>query len=185
MSLPPHLPQSPADNEYVHVRCLVANLHKPRNVSRPPVTNEAGSSLEVVRESPTSSDTERDGSGSERSDMQAAEEVTPTPRMKSNSFAGSLLAPPGNHQGKKRRKSFLHLHVGGVAEPGPMSAGPQLSVPRLSITAPPGEQRRHSHGFSAFHGFALRRHSNTVWEWLQVCGFQCTETLKLFAEMIY
>lgn len=164
MSLPPHLPDS-SNNEYVHIRCLVANLHKPRNVSRPPVTDEKRRSLEVVRETPPSSNIECSGSVSDRLDNLGAREVTPTKRPKSNSIAGSqLLAPP--IMPKKRRTSFLHLHMGGAADhAGPMSAGTHLAVPRFTVTAPPGEQqRRHSNAFAAFHGFALRRHSNTVWE---------------------
>ncbi|XP_039746756.1 kinase D-interacting substrate of 220 kDa B isoform X3 [Pararge aegeria] len=166
MSQEPQLPQTKtSDNEYVHIRCLIANIHKPRNVSRPPVYSDAP--LEVVRESPTSSDTDRSRSGSIRSDISekpdlseisSVEEVPPTQRAKSNSFAGAMLAPPLN---KRRRLSFLHLNIGGGNEHiGPLSAGPHLNVPRFTVTAPPGEHRRHSHGFP-FHGFALRRHSNT------------------------
>ncbi|XP_028161921.1 uncharacterized protein LOC114353929 [Ostrinia furnacalis] len=163
MSLPPQLPTySNSDKEYVHIRCLIANIHKPRNVSRPPSASiDKGAPLEVVRESPTSSDTERSGSISDRSDDRLSlDELAPTQRAKSNSFAGSMLTPPPLHQ-KKRRPSFLH--IGGAAAPGPMSAGPHFTVPKFTLTAPPGEQhRRLSHGFAAFHGFALRRHSNTV-----------------------
>lgn len=165
MSLPPHLPDS-GNNEYVHIRCLVANIHKPRNVSRPPVMADQGVPLEVVCESPPSSDTERSGSVSDRSDNFGEEEVTTTKnRPKSNSIAGSQSLSPPVLQ-KKRRTSFLHLHVGGAAEhAGPLSAGTHLAVPRFTVTAPPGEQqRRHSNAFAAFHGFALRRHSNTVWD---------------------
>ncbi|XP_026329834.1 kinase D-interacting substrate of 220 kDa B isoform X4 [Hyposmocoma kahamanoa] len=161
MSLPPHLPVS-SNDEYVHIRCLVANLHKPRNVSRPPVTAEKRRSLEVVREIPSSTNIEHSGSISDRLDNLSVEEVTPTKRPKSNSIAGSQsLAPPIIE--KKRRTSFLQLHVGGAAyHPGPLSAGTHLAVPRFTVTAPPGEQqRRHSNAFAAFHGFALRRHSNT------------------------
>ncbi|XP_073943884.1 ankyrin repeat-rich membrane spanning isoform X4 [Choristoneura fumiferana] len=165
MSHPPRLPlPKTGDNEYVHIRSLVANIHKPKNVSRPPVgpviSVETESKLAVVRESPVSSDSDRSRAGSERSDV-SAEEVTPGQRMKSNSIAalGATLVPP---EPKRRRASFLHLHIGGVGEhAGPLSAGAHLSVPRFTVTAPPGEQRRVSHGFSAFHGFALRRHSNT------------------------
>lgn len=164
MSLPPHLPVSSSDNEYVHIRCLIANIHRPRNVSRPPTFGiDAGVPLEVVQESPPSSDTERSGSGSERSDVNA-DEVTPTQRAKSNSFAGSMLGPPPMHHHKRRRPSFLHLTVNGdgCEHAGPASAGPHFNVPRFTVTAPPGEPRRFSHGFAGFHGFALRRHSNTV-----------------------
>lgn len=163
MSLPPHIPDS-SNNEYVHIRCLVANLHKPRNVSRPPVTAEKRNSLEVVRETSPSSNIEHSDSISDRSDNLSVEEVTPTKRPKSNSIAGSQsLAPPVMQ--KKRRTSFLQLNMGGAAyHPGPLSAGIHLAVPRFTVTAPPGEQqRRHSNAFAAFHGFALRRHSNTVW----------------------
>lgn len=161
MSLHPQLPDATAsgdNNEYVHIRCLIANIHKPRNVSRPPSTTP---SLEMVLESPTSSDTEQSVTESERSDAIAAEDVmrTPPPRAKSNSIAGSMLAPPAVH--KSRRRSFLHLQVGQHEHEGPHSAGVHLNVPRFTVTAPPGEHRRFSHGF-AFPGFALRRHSNTV-----------------------
>lgn len=167
MSQAPRLPDAAAsgDNEYVHIRCLIANIHKPRNVSRPPVSSDAP--LEVVRESPTSSDSES-RSESFRSDVSEKPEVSevssveeaPPQRAKSNSFAGAMLAPPLHH--KRRRPSFLHLNLGGGHEQiGPLSAGPHLNVPRFTVTAPPGEHRRHSHGFP-FHGFALRRHSNTV-----------------------
>ncbi|XP_068629361.1 kinase D-interacting substrate of 220 kDa B [Battus philenor] len=160
MSLPPQLPKpSENDNEYVHIRCLIANIHKPKNVSRPPVVQETP--LEAVEESPGSSDTERSGSGSERSSqINVGEEVPPTRRAKSNSFAGPMLAPPVLQLPKRRRPSFLQLHMGGGEASGPHSAGPHFSVPRFTVTAPPGEHRRFSHGF-AFHGFALRRHSNT------------------------
>lgn len=165
MSIPLDLPESKSgDNEYVHIRCLIANIHRPKNVSRPPTTpmENGPKPLEIFRESPTSSDTERSLSCSENSELNALEEPKVTQRAKSNSFAGSMLAPPMRH-GKKRRPSFLHLQIGGNSEPpGPLSAGPHLNIPRLSVTAPPGEQRRFSHGFAAFHGFALRRHSNTV-----------------------
>lgn len=162
MSLHPRLPDASTsgDNEYVHIRCLIANIHKQKNVARPPSTAQ---SLEMVLESPTSSDTEQSVTESERSEAQSTEDVmrTPPPRAKSNSIAGSMLAPPKPH--KRRRPSFLHLHVGpGEHHDGPHSASAHLNVPRFTVTAPPGEQqRRSSHGF-AFHGFALRRHSNTV-----------------------
>lgn len=122
-------------------------------------------SLEVVRETPPSSDLEHSGSISDRLDDIAVEELTPTKRPKSNSIAGSQSQAPPIVQ-KKRRTSFLQLPMGGAAyHPGPMSAGAHLAVPRFTVTAPPGEQqRRHSNAFAAFHGFALRRHSNTVWE---------------------
>lgn len=174
MSRPPRLPlPKTGDNEYVHIRSLVANIHKPKNVSRPPVgpvvSVETESKLAVVRESPVSSDSDRSRAGSERSDV-STEEVTPGQRVKSNSIAalGATLVPP---EPKRRRASFLHLHMGGAGageHAGPLSAGAHLSVPRFTVTAPPGEQRRVSHGFSAFHGFALRRHSNTVCVCLQV-----------------
>ncbi|CAH2073756.1 unnamed protein product, partial [Iphiclides podalirius] len=165
MSLPPQLPTpTGSDNEYVHIRCLIANIHRPKNVSRPPVA-QMEPPLEVVQESPGSSDTEHSGcsgSGSERSEANTAADEPPTRRAKSNSFAGPMLAPPVLQHHKRRRPSFLHLNVGGGSEhAGPHSAGPHFSVPRFTVTAPPGEQRRFSHGF-AFHGFALRRHSNTV-----------------------
>ncbi|KAG6442654.1 hypothetical protein O3G_MSEX002439 [Manduca sexta] len=163
MSLPPHFPDSKTDtNEYVHIRCLIANIHRPKNVSRPPtMPMEKGPPLEIVRESPTSSDTERSCTESEKSEISCTEEVTPPQRAKSNSFAGSMLAPPMQH--KRRRPSILHLQIGGNTEvQGPLSAGSHLNVPRFTVTAPPGEQRRFSHGFAAFHSFALRRHSNTV-----------------------
>lgn len=167
MPRPPEFSKS--DNEYSHIRCLIANIHKPRNVSRPPVSTD--SPLEVVRESPTSSDTEASRSESERSersekcearaDPSDIEEGPPTQRAKSNSFAGAMLTIPPLHN-KRRRPSFLHLSIGSNSiNPGPLSAGNYLNVPRFTVTAPPGEQRRHSHGFP-FHGFALRRHSNTV-----------------------
>ncbi|XP_072943714.1 uncharacterized protein Arms isoform X2 [Epargyreus clarus] len=159
MSLPPNPSRTRSgDNEYVHIRCLIANIHRPKNVSRPPGSLE--SPLEVVRESPPSSDTEHSGSGSERSDKSdISAEETPPQRAKSNSFAGGMLAPP-MLQHKRRRRSFLHLNIGSNEHSGPFTAGPQFNVPRFTVTAPPGEQRRHSHGF-VFHGFALRRHSNT------------------------
>ncbi|XP_045785394.1 kinase D-interacting substrate of 220 kDa B isoform X2 [Maniola jurtina] len=162
MSRAPQLPQTKNnDNEYVHIRCLVANIHKPRNVSRPPVFSDAP--LEAVRESPPSSDTDQSRSDvSEKpdvSEISSVEEGPPPPqRAKSNSFAGAMLAPPMH---KRRRPSFLNLNIGGGHEHiGPLSAGPHLNVPRFTVTAPPGEHRRLSHGFP-FHGFALRRHSNT------------------------
>lgn len=163
MSLHPQLPDpsTSGDNEYVHIRCLIANIHKPKNVSRPPSTPP----LDVVLESPSSSDTERSICGSERSEASPAQEmIPPPPRMKSNSIAGSMIGspePPTAHPHKHRRPSFLHLQVGRNEHEGPHSAGVHLTVPRFTVTAPPGEQRRFSHGF-AFHGFALRRHSNTV-----------------------
>lgn len=166
MSLPPQLPtySGSDNNEYVHIRCLIANIHRPRNVSRPPASSiDKGPPLEILRESPTSSDTERSVSGSDRSDIVSPEDLMPPQRAKSNSFAGSMLSPPSlhQHQHKRRRPSFLH--IGGTAEhPGPLSAGPHFNVPKFTVTAPPGEHRRLSHGFAAFHGFALRRHSNTV-----------------------
>ncbi|XP_047987988.1 kinase D-interacting substrate of 220 kDa B isoform X1 [Leguminivora glycinivorella] len=156
----------PGDNDYVHIRSLVANIHAPKNVCRPPVgpviSVEGGPKLAVVEESPASSGSDRSRSESEKSDVLGdivVEEVTPK-RAKSNSIAGATsLMPP---EPKRRRASFLHLHIGGHEHhAGPLSAGAHLSVPRLSVTAPPGEHRRISHGFSAFHGFALRRHSNT------------------------
>lgn len=163
MSLHPQLPDASTsgDNEYVHIRCLIANIHRPKNVSRPPSTTP---SLEMVLESPTSSDTEQSISGSDRSEAVSTEDVmrTPPPRAKSNSIAGSTLAPPAPQ--KRRRPSFLHLQLGHGEHDGPhsASAGGHLNVPRFTVTAPPGEhQRRFSHGF-AFPGFALRRHSNTV-----------------------
>ncbi|XP_060800403.1 uncharacterized protein LOC132901798 [Amyelois transitella] len=169
MSLPPHLPISSNDNEYVHIRSLIANIHRPRNVSRPPTSPfENGAVLEVVQESPTSSDTERSGSGSERSVSERSEivgdDLTPTKRAKSNSFAGSMLSPAMPHHHKRRRPSFLHLNVSGdnTEHLGPVSAGAHFNVPKFTVTAPPGEHRRFSHGFAGFHGFALRRHSNTV-----------------------
>ncbi|KAF9421826.1 hypothetical protein HW555_002266 [Spodoptera exigua] len=130
-----------------------------KNVSRPPSTT---ASLEMVLESPTSSDTESQSvTESEKSEAVLGDELmrTPPPRAKSNSIAGSMLAPPKVH--KRRRPSFLHLQVGPNEHEGPHSASAHLNVPRFTVTAPPGEQhRRFSHGF-AFHGFALRRHSNT------------------------
>lgn len=164
----PELPKATnSDEEYVHIRCLIANIHKPKNVSRPPVSPD--SPLEVVPESASSSDTDRSQSESmrsiksERSDVTESdiqEEGPTTQRAKSNSFAGPMLAAPTLQ--KLRRLSFLHLHVGsGNEHIGPLSAGPQFNVPRFTVTAPPGEHRRFSHGFP-FHGFALRRHSNTV-----------------------
>lgn len=163
MSLPPHLPKTAgSDKEYVHIRCLIANIHRPKNVSRPPTETAAKGPLDIVEESPVSSDNERNGSGSDRSSISGTDEVIPPQRAKSNSIAGSLLAPPVQHN-KKRRPSFLHLHIGGSTEhAGPFTAGPHFNVPRFTVTAPPGEPRRFSHGFAAFHGFALRRHSNTV-----------------------
>ncbi|XP_053626108.1 kinase D-interacting substrate of 220 kDa B isoform X11 [Plodia interpunctella] len=170
MSLPPHLPISNNDNEYVHIRSLIANIHRPKNVSRPPTSPfENGAVLEVVQESPTSSDTERSGSEiSERSGSERSEnvdgDVTPTKRAKSNSFAGSMLAPTMPHHPKRRRPSFLHLNVSAdnTEHLGPASASAHLTVPKFTVTAPPGEHhRRFSHGFAGFHGFALRRHSNT------------------------
>ncbi|KPI91553.1 hypothetical protein RR46_15057 [Papilio xuthus] len=168
MSFPPNLPKpSGSENEYVHIRCLIANIHRPKNVSRPPFA-QVDVPLEAVEESPGSSDTERSGSVSERSEvsevseMNAAEEEPPQRRTKSNSFAGPMLAPPALQHHKKRRPSFLHLPGPGWGGPsGAQTAGPHFSVPRFTVTAPPGEGRRFSHGF-AFHGFALRRHSNTV-----------------------
>lgn len=167
MSQMPELPKSKNGDEYVHIRCLIANIHKPRNVSRPPGLSD--SPLEVVEESPPSTDTDRSRSASEQSERSenmdtpqgnVIEEVTTPPqRAKSNSFAGAMLAPPLLH--KRRRTSFLHLHIKGEPNTGPLSAGPHLNVPRFTVTAPPGEHRRFSHGFP-FHGFALRRHSNTV-----------------------
>ncbi|KOB76359.1 Kinase D-interacting substrate [Operophtera brumata] len=163
MSLPPHLPPRTADNEYVSIRCLIANIHRPKNVSRPGLPDNTPPPLEIVQESPTSSDTER--SGSDRSDGNTTEEVMPAKRAKSNSFAGPILMPPAPAQlQKRRRRSFLPLEIVGVSEhAGPLSAGPHLSVPKFTVTAPPGEHhhRRFSHGFAGFHGFALRRHSNT------------------------
>lgn len=161
MSLHPHLPDASTsgDNEFVHIRCLIANIHKQKNVARPPSTTP---SLEMVLESPTSSDTEQSVTESERSEAVLGDELmrTPPPRAKSNSIAGSMLAPPKVH--KRRRPSFLHLQLGPNEHEGPHSASAHLNVPRFTVTAPPGEQqRRFSHGF-AFHGFALRRHSNTV-----------------------
>ncbi|XP_075969674.1 ankyrin repeat-rich membrane spanning isoform X2 [Anticarsia gemmatalis] len=158
MSLHPQLPDptTSGDNEYVHIRSLIANIHKPKNVARPPATPP----LEMVLESPSSTDTEKDASGSDRSETISAEEVIPPQRAKSNSIAGSMLAPPSAQQHKRRRPSFLHLQVGNHEHEGPHTAGVHLNVPRFTVTAPPGEQRRFSHGF-AFHGFALRRHSNT------------------------
>ncbi|XP_059057143.1 kinase D-interacting substrate of 220 kDa B [Achroia grisella] len=164
MSRPPHLPDTfSKDNEYVHIRCLIANLHRPRNVSRPPSAASEGPPLEVVQESPPSSDSERSGSASEKSELNTPDEVIPPHRAKSNSIAGSSLAPPLIHHHKRRRPSFLHLPIGSgsVEHMGPMSAGTHFNVPRFTVTAPPGEHRRISHGFAAFHGFALRRHSNT------------------------
>ncbi|CAG4911279.1 unnamed protein product [Colias eurytheme] len=165
----PQLPEKKtSDNEYVHIRCLIANLHKPRNVSRPPA------SLESVLETGTPSDRECSPSASEISDktirsehsdtaqVSGEEEEPPTRRAKSNSIAVATLMPPSMHHNKKRRPSFLHLNVGGGNEHfGPFSAGTHLNVPRFTVTAPPGEGhgRRLSHGFP-FHGFALRRHSN-------------------------
>lgn len=166
MSQMPELPKAKTGDEYVHIRCLIANIHKPKNVSRPPVSSE--SPLEVVQESPPSSDTDRSCSVSELSDRSENVDVTevniieegpPPQRAKSNSFAGAMLALPLVQ--KKRRPSFLQLHVKGEPTTGPLSAGPHLNVPRFTVTAPPGEHRRFSHGFP-FHGFALRRHSNTV-----------------------
>lgn len=162
MSLHPQLPDASTsgDNEFVHIRCLIANIHKQKNVARPPSTTP---SLEMVLESPTSSDTEQSVTESERSDALSIEDVmrTPPPRAKSNSIAGSMLAPPKAH--KRRRPSFLHLQLGpGEQHDGPHSASAHLNLPRFTVTAPPGEQhRRFSHGF-AFPAFALRRHSNTV-----------------------
>ncbi|CAH0720937.1 unnamed protein product, partial [Brenthis ino] len=165
MSQMPELPKAKTGDEYVHIRCLIANIHKPKNVSRPPVSSE--SPLEVVQESPPSSDTDRSCSVSELSDRSENADVTevniieggpPPQRAKSNSFAGAMLALPLVQ--KRRRPSFLHLHVKGEPTTGPLSAGPHLNVPRFTVTAPPGEHRRFSHGFP-FHGFALRRHSNT------------------------
>lgn len=185
MSLPPHLPTyTNSEKEFVHIRCLIANIHKPRNVSRPPSSSiDKGPPLEVVLESPASSDTERSVSDrsdivsdrsdivsdrsdivSDKSDNVSVDELAPAQRAKSNSFGGSMLMAPTlhQHQNKKRRPSFLHFG-GAEAAPGPLSAGPQFNVPKFTVTAPPGEQhRRLSHGFAAFHGFALRRHSNTV-----------------------
>ncbi|XP_061383302.1 kinase D-interacting substrate of 220 kDa B isoform X2 [Danaus plexippus] len=165
MSQSPELPKTTnGENEYVHIRCLIANIHKPRNVSRPPVSE---SPLEVVKESPTSSDADPSCSESdisEKSEISNANdtkntEEAPPRRAKSNSFAGAMLAPPMFN--KRRRPSFLHLAVGGGNEhSGPLSAGSHFNVPRFTVTAPPGEHRRFSHGFP-FHGFALRRHSNT------------------------
>lgn len=169
MSLPPQLPKSTgSDNEYVHIRCLIANIHRPKNVSRPPVA-QMESALEVVQESPSSSDTEHSacsGAGSEKLEKCESDVTADAPltrRAKSNSFAGPMLTPPVLQHHKRRRPSFLHLNVGsgGAEQGGPQSAGPHFNVPRFTVTAPPGEQRRFSHGF-AFHGFALRRHSNTV-----------------------
>ncbi|CAG4989258.1 unnamed protein product [Parnassius apollo] len=164
MSLPPEpLQPSRSDEEYVHIRCLIANIHKPKNVSRPPVTPLEKAALEAVQESSGSSDTERSGSGSERSEISVVEEGPPTRREKSNSYAGPMLAPPVLRHHKRRRCSFFHLQVGGgsAEHSGAQSAGPHFNVPRFTVTAPPGEHRRFSHGFP-FHGFALRRHSNTV-----------------------
>lgn len=165
MSRHPHLPDvSAKENEYVHIRSLIANIHAPRNVCRPPERASEGAvhtMLAVVQESPSSS--EREGSsGSERLELAAVEELAPQPRSKSNSIAGCTLAPPARAAGRRRRRSFLQLHLPGEAHAGPLSAGARLSVPRFTVTAPPGEQRRHSHAFTGFHGFALRRHSNTV-----------------------
>lgn len=172
MSRHPQLPVPDAtakENEYVHIRSLIANIHRPRNVCRPP--SRGGESegavppmLTVVQESPSSSERE-ESSGSERVEgTVAAEELRPPPRTKSNSIAGSTLAAAPGVLGQRRRRSFLHLHLGGgERHAGPLSAGPRLNVPRFTVTAPPGEQqRRHSHAFTSFHGFALRRHSNTV-----------------------
>ncbi|CAK1545284.1 unnamed protein product [Leptosia nina] len=171
----PQLPAS-GDNEYVHIRCLIANIHKPRNVSRPPESPE--SSLEAILEC-SPSDRESSPAASERSDrtvksdysdiseVSGAEEQPPPGRAKSNSIAGATLMPPSMHN-KRRRQSFLHLHVSGANDhPGPLSAGAHLNVPRFTVTAPPGEGRRFSHGFP-FHGFALRRHSNMVCT--RICG---------------
>jgi hypothetical protein len=164
MSLPPRVPTL-SDNEFVHVRCLIANIHRPRNVSRPPRSSiDDGVQLEVVKELAASSESERSLSGSEKSDLVSTEEEpAPPQRAKSNSIAGSMLAPPEVHRQKRRRPSFLNLGSGGNPT-GPLSAGPYLNVPKFTVTAPPGEpqHRRLSHGFAAFHGFALRRHSNTV-----------------------
>lgn len=164
MSLPPHIPLRTGDNEYVSIRCLIGNLHRPKNVSRPGLPENTPPPLEILRESPTSSETER--SGSDRSDGIIVEEVMPAKRAKSNSFAGTILMPPAPVQpAKRRRRSFLPLEIGSGSEhAGPLSAGPHLSVPKFTVTAPPGEHqhRRFSHGFAGFHGFALRRHSNTV-----------------------
>ncbi|XP_045485895.1 kinase D-interacting substrate of 220 kDa B isoform X1 [Pieris rapae] len=164
--LRPSFSNNNSDNDYVHIRCLIANIHKPRNVSRPPEYSD--SVLETVLEA-NCSDRESSPSGSEKSDRslrsensdvaEISEVEEPTKiRAKSNSIAGATLMPPSMHN-KRRRPSFLHLHGGHHENIGPLSAGAQFNVPRFTVTAPPGEGRRLSHGFP-FHGFALRRHSN-------------------------
>lgn len=170
MSSLPHLPDIKEDDQYPHIRSLIANIHRPRNTTRPPLRfDELSPPLEVVKESPTSSDTEQSVSGSEKDCL---EKVTASPvpgyRVKSNSIAGVGLAPPLVLRHKRRRPSALLLSMGhGGDHHGPASAGTHLSVPKFTVTAPPGEHRRHSHAFTSFHGFALRRHSNTV---CVVCG---------------
>ncbi|GBP85351.1 hypothetical protein EVAR_78834_1 [Eumeta japonica] len=151
------------DDEYVHVRSLIASIHRPKNVARPPELAPPNSPASE-RGSPASSDTDRSGTGSDLSDIRTKDEVVHAPRSKSNSIAGTSLAPPGPGQQEERRRrrpSLLHLQTERGGPTGPQSAGPYLTVPRFTVTAPPGEQhhRRFSH---AFHGFALRRHSNTV-----------------------
>lgn len=167
MSLPPHLPdRKTGDKEYVAIRCLIANIHKPKNVSMPPSMQlEPSPPLEVVQELSHSDTEQSERNESEKSEENLDDNLTPQKRAKSNSLSGSMiLLPPAPVHNSKRRRSFLPLHIGnGPDHLGPMSAGSQFNVPKFTVTAPPGEQRRFSHGFAgAFHGFALRRHSNTV-----------------------
>ncbi|VVC99292.1 unnamed protein product [Leptidea sinapis] len=170
----PQLPENKksGDNEYVHVRCLVANIHKPKNVSRPPTCPDSPLESSLREESPSSmrecspsvseiSDVNERSENSEGEQFKESHEI-PTRRVKSNSIAGGYLMPPSSQHNKRRRPTFLHLNVGGGHDLlGPFSAGTHLNLPRFTVTAPPGEGRRLSHGFP-FHGFALRRHSNTV-----------------------
>lgn len=165
---------------------LIGSIHKPKNVSRPPIHfdevapahHDESQRLSILSEetskastpSPSLHSSESDIPISDKSSLEDKEDPkfeSKRKRVKSNSICvgpsnTSPLSTP-----RRRGASFLHLHLpefGSTSHPGPQSA-PHFHIPTLTITAPSSESAASRKLSSAFHGlgaFGLRRHSNTV-----------------------